>query len=124
MNKEKYLIGCDYVDESDVLFFLYPRDTPTYIKPKVYCKACGKEAMISTSYRDRDKFEDYFCSCEGAKIYNNIRQLWVALSVLTRKVEKEFKIKELEDEKEHLLFITEQRLEEISSSIKFLKKGV
>lgn len=115
-NDVRFSIGCDYTTIDQPGIIKYSKDGD--YKTKVYCAFCGEEAIVERSYHDRDDYEDYYCNCEGSKLFAYIEKLKCDLSKFTRDVEKKFKILDLLKEEEKL----NNRYKEIEEEIKKLEK--
>lgn len=82
---------------------------------KIYCAMCGEEAIVNKSYCD------YYCTCEGSKLFSYIEKLKCDLRKFTSKTEAKFKLLDLRKKQEELQHSYEETEKEIQKLEAYLK---
>ncbi len=113
MKEVRFSIGNDYNCENKEGFI--QRDF------KIYCAMCGEKAIVDKSYHDRDEYCDYYCTCEGSKLFSYIEKLKSDLRKFTSKTEAKFKILDLKKKQEDLQHSYEETEKEIKKLEAYLK---
>lgn len=88
---------------------------------KIYCAMCGELAIVDKSYHDRDEYCDYYCKCEGSKLFSYIEKLKCDLRKFTSRTDAKFKILDLQKKQEKLQCEFEESEKEIKKLEAYLK---